>query len=145
MICSKCGTTLNDNAKFCKKCGNPISVSDIPIADAYAEQQPNNMADFVQQPINSITNPSQEMPYNANITGAIEQKDKTIKIVGGIVIAVLVVALIFKSNENSQLKNDIARYEDQIYQYEDKIYQYENENVIEKTIDAVGSWVDFLY
>ena len=142
MICNKCGNTLDDNAKFCTKCGNNLSATNVPISDARTEQPPVNMANLVQQPINNISNPTQQIPYNTNMANTIQQKDRTIKIVGGIIIAILIIVIIAKSDENSNLKNDISYYENKVNQYENQINEYENKNAVDKTLDAIDSWLD---
>lgn len=41
MYCSKCGNLVLDNAKFCQKCGNPLSVTD--------EKQPDFISPILPQ------------------------------------------------------------------------------------------------
>ncbi|MBK6910884.1 MAG: zinc ribbon domain-containing protein [bacterium] len=38
MFCTKCGSTLNDEVKFCSRCGHPAPV--LPLVPAAAEAVP---------------------------------------------------------------------------------------------------------
>lgn len=126
MICTKCGNTLADNAKFCTKCGNAVSAPNKGM-----EQQSVAMTPPVQQPVVYVSNPN-----------AIQQKNNTMKIFGGIVIAVLVVAIIALFIKVSEQEEDLSYYQDQMNRYEYRINQYENRNAFDKTIDAIGSWFE---
>lgn len=106
MNCTNCGNVLEDNAKFCTKCGNSISVKNMNIS---------------QQPVN-IATPIQQQPiYSVNPVGTTPKKNNVLTIILGIAVAVLVVMLVST-------------------QYQ--LYEYKNRNAVDKTIDAIGSWLE---
>lgn len=109
MNCTNCGNTLEENAKFCTKCGKHVSI-------------PN--ANIGQQPV-----------YNVNPAGVIPEKNNTITIILGIAVGVLVIVLISMQSKVTNLENELSQAQLQI---ED----YGNRNAIDKTIDAIGSWLD---
>lgn len=125
MFCAKCGNTLADNAKFCPNCGNAVSTPNVEVG-----QQPVTMTAPVQQPV-----------YASN-PNTIQPKNNTMKIVGGIVIAILVIAVIALFNTVSEQEQQMTDYRNQRDQYEYQLYQYENRNAVDKTIDAIGSWLE---
>lgn len=118
MNCSNCGNTLNENSKFCPKCGNPVSE-----IGTNANQQTGNMAVSMQQPI-----------YNAKSTGVVPKKHNVITIILGIAVAVMIVILISMQSTITDLENDL-------YRAQDKMEEYENRDPLEKSIDAIGSWL----
>lgn len=144
MICTKCGTILLDNAKFCTKCGNPTPKSDTTIQEqptsntGNSTQVPNNIAMSTKQPEHIIIPNIQQPPYYINTVGFIPKQNKTLNIVGGIVIAALIVIIILLVDKNYELNMQVA-------EHEYWINQYENRGTVDKTIDAVDSWLDFFY
>lgn len=112
MNCTNCGNILNENAKFCQKCGTPVSV-------------PNMSAG--QQPVNA-TAPMQQPVYGTILSTNTHKKNNIIIIGLAIVIVVLALMLISMQSKVSSLKAQLE--------------QYENRNSIEKSIDAIGSWID---
>lgn len=98
MFCAKCGNTLADNAKFCPNCGNAVSTPNVEVG-----QQPVTMTAPVQQPV-----------YAAN-PNMIQPKNNTMKIFGGITVAVLIVVIISISitvSEQNEKLRQIQRQED---------------------------------
>lgn len=90
MNCPKCGNALEENAKFCQKCGNPVSAPNMNTG---------------QQPI-YMTAPMQQQPvYIANPSTTIPKKNNIITIILGIVVVILVVALISVNSELESYKN----------------------------------------
>lgn len=113
MYCPNCGNNLEENAKFCQKCGTSVSIPNMS-----ASQQSVNTAPSMQQAV-----------YGANpTTTATSKKNNIILIALGVVVVVLVLMLISMQSKNSSL--------------ETQMYNYENRNSVDKTIDAIGSWLD---
>lgn len=119
MNCPNCGNTLEENAKFCQKCGNPVSAPDMN-----ASQHPVNMATPMQQPV-----------YGTNPATTIPKKNNIITIALGVVVVVLALILISMQSKISNLENELVRTRNEM---ED----YENRNAVEKSIDAIGSWLE---
>ena len=70
MFCTKCGNTLDENAKFCTYCGeiNPQTNNDIPLKNnynnPYMANQPQMYSSNQNQPFNNIQGQSQFNPDN---------------------------------------------------------------------------------
>ena len=142
MICSNCGQTLDDSAKFCTKCGMTVGV-DNRVAYASAQAQPTYNASVPQQ-----------MYYPNNSTNS---KDKTIKIVGGIVIVVLLAVVAVLYSKVTSLESSVAQYERKIEEYEETIGEYkgtigeyeetigeyENRSTLDKTGEALEGWLEY--
>lgn len=120
MYCSKCGNNLEENAKFCQKCGTSVSVPNMS-----ASQQPVNVAPTTQQAAYGTILTTTTMPKKNNI----------ILIALGVAVAVLAIMLISMQSEKSSLETQNSNLERQMY-------DYENRNKIDKTIDAIDSWID---
>lgn len=144
MICNKCNSLLNDNAKFCTVCGEKVFIEDIVDSDFDTIiPSPVNEVPIVQQPI-----PPQEF-YNQTIYGNPQllygqipyytqpRKSLTSMLLPVIVIVFLLVIILGLLSTNQSLNNEIS-------DYKDTIYQYENENPIDKTFDMVDSWLDYI-
>ena len=117
----------------CTKCGNPISAQDMNI-----KQQPVDMTAPMQQPVK-----------NANSVGTVLKKNNVITIILGVAVAILVVMLISMQGTITDLESELRSantqmqdYETQMYNYENQIHNYENRNAVDKTIDAIGSWLE---
>lgn len=119
MKCPNCGNTLEDNAKFCTNCGNPVSATNLN-----TNQQPVNMTVPVQQPA-----------YNLNPVGDIPKKNNVITIILGVAVAVLLAMLISMQSKVYNLESELSRSQRDLE-------NYKNRNSIEKSIDAIGSWID---
>lgn len=91
MICSKCGSVVNEDSRFCKNCGNAV---DTLVGGEVRKNTENQIG----------------------------------KILMGIVLVALFVVVVMLVSKNSS--------------YEEKISAYENESAIDKTVDAVESWLD---
>lgn len=129
MICSNCGQTLDDNAKFCAKCGMTVGVDNRGI-NISAQAQPAYNASVPQQiyyPNNSTNN-----------------NGKTIKIICGIVIVVLLAVVAVLYSKVAFLENSIAQYETIIEEYEETISGYENRSTLDKTGEALEGWLEYL-
>lgn len=112
MICPSCGSTLEDNIRFCPNCGKPVSAP-----GAYAHQQPVG---------------------NVNSIGVRPNGNNTTKIMLGVVIGVLVLVIVIMTMVILNRQSEISHYQNQIK-------EYENRNPVEKSVDAVGSWIDELF
>lgn len=104
MVCTKCGNVLANNAKFCSRCGNVLSTPNVEMG-----QQQVTMTAPVQQPV-YVSNPNM-----------VQQKKSKTKIIVGIVIIVLLIAVIALSV---------------------RVIGYENRSAKDKTIDAIESWFE---
>lgn len=81
----------------------------------------------MQQPIN-MTAPMQQPVYGTILSTNTHKKNNIIIIGLAVVIVVLALMLISMQSEVSSSKAQLE--------------QYENRNSIEKSIDAIGSWID---
>ncbi len=169
MICTKCGSSLEDNAKFCTKCGTAISFTDENL------QNEVSCAESIVQQSTSVKPSIQQTPYEAPATpygqyaqSTIQQSSnnitpyqivqptpkastKSIAIIALIILLLVSVGLIISNlyTSNLRLQNELKAnqnmYENDIQYYQDQLDEYENENAIDKTVDALSSWFDFLY
>lgn len=130
MVCTKCGCLLEDGAKFCAECGTP------------ANDLGNNVGGYVQQPQNNM------------ISQPIIQKNmtKSVKLIFAIMTLIILIlcGMVYNlSKENdeyfdriTECEKEIYEYRKQIGEYADQIGEYENKNALDKTFDAVDSWID---
>lgn len=97
MVCGNCGASIEDAARFCRKCGRPIIYSEATTRELdppqYAEPQtrPVNAADTAPSFV-----PMAGMPPPAPVTQSIEGggQKRTIIILSGVVAVLLVTLLI---------------------------------------------------
>lgn len=128
MYCSKCGSQNNENVKFCANCGNDLTnqvnnnsndVSDSTTSDSNSikteletnnnvqQEVINNNQVNLNKEIDSSTNNSNTIKNrtpknNSNLIDSLKKLDKKIYIIGGIVVAVilLIVLIMFIFNGN---------------------------------------------
>lgn len=157
MICTKCGNSLEDSAKFCTKCGTAISFSDgylqneTPNSETATQQlsfenptvqQPQYetaktphtqyVESVIQQPQNYVT-PYQSTPPTPNSSA------KSIAVMALIIILFVFVGVIVSNLYTSNL-----RLENEVKYYQNQVEDYENKDAIDKTADAISSWLDYL-
>lgn len=94
-FCGKCGAQLNDNATFCTNCGSPVQQAGQPqaqqnAAPAFNSDAMKNAAANAQAKISDGFNTAKDTVSTAVKTG----DKKTLFIVGGIGVAILVVIII---------------------------------------------------
>lgn len=99
MYCKKCGAQLNDEAKFCIKCGQPMGQQNNAILNG------KNVNGYQQIP----------HPYQDNIRGYSHGKSKKlwIGIGAGVIVMAIVVVLILRFTSNPTFK--MKGYEKPIY------------------------------
>ncbi len=113
MNCKKCGAALHEGSKFCTNCGEPISVQ-APTGTGVnnqSSQTPNPMAEtnVNNQSINVI--PTLNQNVQSNNFNSDEKDNKKYIILGGVIVAVIVVLGIvlgirmFKGGENNSKSN----------------------------------------
>jgi len=70
MFCKKCGAMVNDTAKFCTTCGNPIAVDEAAPA---AEPAPAPATPAYQAPAAPAPSQGMNFDFNSN-TAAVDQR-----------------------------------------------------------------------
>lgn len=130
MICQKCGTPLNENAKFCTTCGSEIIMEDDKhIEDAvnpdlntvFSEPQAED-SDYEQQFYKNSQN-----NYGPNIVNRTYKSNIIYKVITGIAFILLLWIMV----ENNSLKRQIDGYD--------------NRGTIEKSVDAIDAWWDTIF
>lgn len=130
MICQKCGTPLNENAKFCTTCGSEIIMEDDKhIEDAvypdlntvFSEPQAED-SDYEQQFYKNSQN-----NYEPNIVNRTHKSNIIYKVITGIAFILLLWIMV----ENDSLKRQIDGYD--------------NRGTIEKSVDAIDAWWDTIF
>lgn len=78
--CSKCGTELSDGAKFCPKCGDPVSSSDSDVMSANKDTDDVGIESKPQRKVkkSSTTKPRKRRPTPKKKTSFLEEHDGTI-------------------------------------------------------------------
>lgn len=74
-FCAKCGTQMEDNAKFCPSCGNPVEP--VPVQAAAPAQQAANSAQQPVHPPVQQTPPVQQQNFAATAQKLIDTPDST--------------------------------------------------------------------
>ena len=103
MFCSKCGTQLDDDARFCSKCGAPVAAVDaVPVGNpAVSLDKPNNAdkaAVSLDKPNNaveeaaSLNNPNNAVE-TAVLTDSVKKKVGLLKFLPIVVAAAVVVII----------------------------------------------------
>lgn len=127
MNCPNCQTLLVENAKFCPKCGTPVST---PIMNSDQQQSFNNAVPM-QQPINNGV-PKVDSPKKNNIT-----------IILGVIIGLLIIVIIYMGFEISSYEDMYNSKKQELQKMEQQFEEYENRDAVDKTIDAIGSWLQY--
>ena len=99
MFCSKCGTKLNDDAKFCAGCGAAQAVQSQPVQQV----QQNFQQTPVQQQYSQYTQQQSYYPQAQGAAVAVKRKPKGVIIaaIALLVVAATVFSLIFFNDENT--------------------------------------------
>lgn len=100
MFCSKCGNPLSDDARFCSVCGAPVKISQeaspVPQQPAGIPDETVNIQAPKREPVMGAQNFSAPMSGGAAASGKKSKKGLVIGLsIGGVLIAVLAVVLIF--------------------------------------------------
>ncbi|MBD5502670.1 MAG: zinc ribbon domain-containing protein [Lachnospiraceae bacterium] len=158
MKCTKCGNSLEDSAKFCTKCGTAITSSDgylqneTPYSESTTQQlsfenptvqqpqyetiktSPTQSTESVIQQAQNYATPYQSAPPTP------KSSTKSIAVMALIIMLFVAVGLII-----SNLYATNLRLENEKKYYQNQVEEYENENAIDKTVDAISSWFDYIY
>ena len=130
MICQKCGTPLNDNAKFCTtsgseiitECGKHIEDAVNPDLNTVSSEPRAENSDYKQQFYKNRQN-----NYEPNTINCTHKSNIIYKVIAGIAFILLLWVMV----ENDSLKRQIDGYN--------------NRGSIEKSVDAVDAWWDTIY
>lgn len=161
MKCSKCDYNLEENAKFCYKCGTPVDESsnfngnqETQIPPVANEGIPTPQQSFTtntngtppQQFYSQSTNGfPQQVPYNTMSSPNTDSSIKTIKTICAVIIIALLAVIFILYSKVNDLESTVANYENLISDYENAIYNYENRSTLDKTQEAVESWMEYFY
>lgn len=138
MNCKTCGALLDDNAKFCTACGANLAVGNVENTNTVPPSAPQNEIPTFQQPYVNTQQPNMQpfygnnQAYNGQMPNGNTPKSNTgLKV--ALVACIAIIVWLFISLDDLQTQND---------SYKNTINQYENENAIDKTFDAIDSWLD---
>ena len=133
MNCTNCGTPLNDNAKFCTKCGAVIQ----PVTENMTQPLPTN----------GEGNPNQSIYTTQYMTmspkkGLSTKQHNAIHTLMGITIIILGILTIYYANEATFWYDSSSMYKEEANEWKHTYENYQNRSDSEKTMDAIRSWFD---
>jgi len=131
MNCINCGTSLNDNAKFCTKCGTVIQ----SIPEISTQNIPANKLNNFNQPI--YTTPNMMSPAKKSLSN---KQHNAIHVLMGLIIIILTITTIYFGKETFFWYDASNMYRNQSESYRNQYEEYINRSPEEKTKDAISSW-----
>lgn len=95
MICKKCGTELNDDAKFCPKCGEVTGVNSEPVQETADAPVPPTMGTPDPAPVGAAD--SAGVDDKPATTGIMNNKTMLFGIIGGVAVILIILIIILCS------------------------------------------------